>query len=83
MDFDENFSKKIYHAIGVTLIKDPYPIFLVIQNILNQRKNPDIFVKIEEITIKIITVNVFLKNSQGDETKIGQFMEKYLYTLID
>ena len=46
MTFDDNILQKIHHAIGVVnLIKEPYPIYLSIQDIFNE---PNIYVKIEE-----------------------------------
>ena len=81
MAFDEVIFQKISHKI---MTNHSFPIFLMIQYISNRDKNPNIFIKIEEKPKNKLEVSVFLENSQENQKDcISQFVEKYLYYLLE
>ena len=81
--FDQDICQKLHHIFGLSLNNRTYPIFLMMQDIEIGSKNTNVFVKIEERAKNTIEVGIFTVNSEEEDKSLYQFVEKYLYHLIE
>ena len=79
MAFHQDIGQKLHHILGLSLNKQTYPIFFMMQDILIGSKNTNVFVKIEEKAKNTIEVGIFSVNSVEDDKSLSQFVEKYLH----